>query len=233
MINKRIAAAGLAGSVIVMSVAAQAKTVEVKSDGCVDLTGEGAAENSVVTVELVSDVYDLSDNSTWASFTDDGTATGFMGAVTADENGKYEFNIYLKKSGRYTVRLGNSNFDGIKEEKLWFVNKDAMAKKLTELKEAAKTDNVSAIKDVLQSNRFDIGLFAKVGDDADYEKAAEALAAYLKNNQTAVTEDNISVIGEKACVISLLGNENFGGFSKYADGFGLGNLKVSKYYKDA
>lgn len=231
--KKRIVAVGLLSSMLMLSVAAQAKTVEVKSDGCVDIAGKDAAQNSIVTMEVISDNYDLSDESVWSNFTDDGSATAFMGTVQSDENGEYEFNVFLKNSGRYNVRVGNSGFDSIKEDKLWFVNKDKMATTLAELKNAAKTDDVSVIKNILQNKRFDIGLFAAVGDEADYDKAASALAEYVKANQDEVTEETVGGIAEKACVLSVLGDSDFDGFDKYADGFGLKDLEVAEYYDDS
>ena len=221
------------GVIALVGLTANAETLEVKNKGYVDITGNGAVEKSVVTLEITADEFNLSDENTWNNFSDDGSKTEFMGAVQADDKGAYEFNVFLKKSGKYIARIGNTGFDKIKENRILFINEDSLCKKFNELKAAAEENNLGKIKEIIENNRFDIGIFSSVGADADFEKAASFMREYLKKNSNVVNENSIGVIGEKACALSILTSDGFKGFGQYTDGFGIEDLEVSKFYKDA
>lgn len=219
--------------IALVGLTANAETLEVKNKGYVDITGNGAVEKSVVTLEITADEFNLSDENTWNNSSDDGSKTEFMGAVQADEKGAYEFNVFLKKSGKYIARIGNTGFDKIKENQILFINEDSLSEKFNKLKTAAEANNLEKIKEIIENNRFDIGIFSSVGADADFGKAASFMCEYLKKKPNDVNENSIGVIGEKACVLSILTSDGFKGFGQYKDGFGIGDLEVSKFYKDA
>ena len=229
--NKKIAVIGLLSSMVLFGTSAYASISEVKNDGYIDITGDGAAANSTVTVEIVDANIDLSRNDVWNDFSDDGNITAFMGVTQADANGKYELGVFIKNSGKYLVRVGNAGFKTVKEDELKFIFESKMKECINALKTAAANDDEDAIKGLLTNNRYDLGIFAEAGNDAEKDKAAKALKDYVKNNSDLITEESVGTICEKACVLSILGNSDFGGFGKYADGFGMGSLKVSKFYK--
>ncbi|MGN0179830.1 MAG: S-layer homology domain-containing protein [Monoglobaceae bacterium] len=229
--NKKIAVIGLLSSMVLLGTSAYASISEVKSDGYIDITGDGAAANSMVTVEIIDAKTDLSSGDVWSDFSDNGNITAFMGATQADANGKYELGVFIKNSGKYLVRVGNSGFTTVKEDELKFIFESKMKECINALKTAADNDDEDTIKGLLTNNRFDLGIFAEVGNDAEKDKAAKALKDYVKNNSDLITEESVGTICEKACVLSIIENSDFGGFGKYADGFGMGDLKVSKFYK--
>ena len=102
-------------AVMLFGTAANAETMKLTGKGFTDIKGADAEKNSTVTIEIVSDKINISDDSVWSGFTDNGENTAFMGTVRADENGVYEFNIFLAESGKYVVRMGNSGFKAVKE----------------------------------------------------------------------------------------------------------------------
>lgn len=220
-------------AVMLFGTAANAETIKLTGKGFTDIKGTDAEKNSTVTIEIVSDKINISDDSVWSGFTDNGENTAFMGTVRADENGVYEFNIFLAESGKYVVRMGNSGFKAVKEDSLWFTNEDSLKQRLGEIKTAAQADDTVKIKEILENNRYDIKIFSSIGDDADYEKAASILGEYIKINQLALTEDRIGILAEKACVLSVLSDNTFKGFGEYSDGFGAEDLKVYEFYKDS
>lgn len=229
--NKKMAVIGLLSSMILFGTSANADVLEVKSDGYVDITGDGAAANSMVTIEIVDAKTDLSSDEVWSDFSDNGNRTAFMGVTQADANGKYELGVFIKNSGKYIARIGNNGFKTVKEDELKFIFESKMKECIKALKTAAANDYEDAIIDLLTDNPFDLGIFAEIGEDAEKDKAAKALKDYVKNNPDLITEESVGTICEKACVLSIIGNADFGGFEKYADGFGMGNLMVSKFYK--
>ena len=74
--------------------------MKLTGKGFTDIKGTDAEKNSTVTIEIVSDKINISDDSVWSGYTDNGENTAFMGTVRADENGAYEFNIFLAESGK-------------------------------------------------------------------------------------------------------------------------------------
>lgn len=220
-------------AVMLFGTAANAETMKLTGKGFTDIKGTDAEKNSAVTIEIISDKINISDDGVWSGFIDNGENTAFMGTVRSDENGAYEFNIFLPDSGKYIVRTGNSGFKAVKEDSLWFTNEDSLKQKLGEIKAASQEDNTNKIKEIFENNRFDIKIFSSIGDDANYEKAASVLKEYIKKNESAASEKTIGILGEKACVLSVLSDDTFKGFGKYSDGFGAEDLKVSEFYKDA
>ena len=220
-------------AVMLFGTAANAETMKLTGKGFTDIKGTDAERNSNVTIEIISDKINISDDGVWSGFTDNGENTAFMGTVRADENGAYEFNIFLTESGKYIVRTGNSGFKAVKEDSLWFTNEDSLKQRLGEIKTAAQADDTDKIKEILENNRYDIKIFSSIGNDADYEKAASILGEYIKKNQSALTEETIGILGEKACVLSVLSDNTFKGFGEYSDGFGAEDLKAYEFYKDS
>ncbi|MDD6483254.1 MAG: S-layer homology domain-containing protein [Clostridiales bacterium] len=229
--KKKMTSVGLIVSML-LGLSAQAGALDVTNEGYIDITGEGAAAGSVVTVEIIDGHTNLSNEGVWSSFSDNGEKTLFMGTTNADDDGKYELGVFLTDSGSYIVRVGNDNFDAVKEDALNFINEEKMKNSIDALKAAVDGEDIDAVREVLENNRFDLGVFSNVGYDADMEKTAEILYLYIKSNLDLITEDTMAVIIEKACILSILSSDSFAGFEKYSDGFGISDLKVSEFYKD-
>lgn len=221
---------GIIASFIMASAGAQGNTMNVVNEGYLDITGEGAKANSVVTLEIVDASLDLSDYDAWKNYEDSGETTVFMGTVTADETGKYEFNIYMPKSGAYITRIGNEEFSELKVSELNFTNVTESREVLLNMKEAAEGNDVETLKNQIADNRYAIGLQSEVYEDADFDKTAEILSSYIKENADVITEENIGVICEKAMVISILDSKELKDIEKYGNDFGISGERIEEFY---
>lgn len=222
--------AGIAASLMITGVCAQNEVMNVVNDGYVDITGSGAQAKTKVTLEIIDAGIDLSDYDVWKNYEDNGTTTVYFGSVEADAEGNYEFNIYLPKSGAYVTRIGNEKFETIKVSELNFTNVQQSAEVLKKIKKASEEEDKEEVAALIKENRYAIGLQSKVFEDADFEKTAEYLMAYINDNADEVTSENIGTLCEKAMIMSILDSDEFTDFKKYGTGFGISGLKIEKYY---
>ncbi|MEE1049906.1 MAG: hypothetical protein U0M60_21095 [Clostridia bacterium] len=66
-------------AVMLFGTAANAETMKLTGKGFTDIKGTDAEKNSTVTIEIVSDKINISDDGVWSGFIDNGENTAFMG----------------------------------------------------------------------------------------------------------------------------------------------------------
>ena len=212
------------------NVSAFASGLNIANDGFVDLTGGGAAPNSKVIIDVTKSDVDLENYDVWDDFSDSGSKTAFYGSSVSDENGNYEFNIYLPKSGDYIVRTSNEKFGEVRKERLKFINTVEQKEYIEQINKAVSESNKSEVINIIKNNKSGLGLFVSIYSDADLDKSGEILYDCLKQDGITLTAENVLQLIEKAMIISIIDSNEFTSIDKYSDGFGIDGTLAEEIY---
>lgn len=202
------------------------------SDGNIVFTQklENAQANKKITLTVTDEDYVYTDEAAWKN--SDENKIVYLGDAQSDNEGNVSFNFKLNKNGIYNVYLGGGS-EKPRSYKLEYTNKTANDTAVALLNEYCKKQDINGIKNLLDTNRFELRLYSDLYNKADLTDAAKLISENQSGASKDLDTDTAKDLIQKAFIVVGLNKKQINSIDEYKDELGIVGTNAEKYYKSS